>query len=147
MSAPPKSRGNLMRTCPGLRLRQDLCAKPLRRFDAAFHYFESVDSCCFNLNEAQFHGLLTRCLRFVAWVAPSYARLASDCWLALSGGSRLILNRLPTCFRACSTCIPARLLNKVSIYVFTSISSLSWFILAHQKIGFQETAPPALHEN
>ena len=36
--------------------------------------------------EAQSHGLHTRCLRFVAAVTRSHARLASDCWPALSGG-------------------------------------------------------------
>lgn len=35
--------------------------------------------------EAQLHGLHTRCLRFAFWVTPAYARLASDCWLALPG--------------------------------------------------------------
>jgi len=36
--------------------------------------------------EAQSHGLHTRCLRFVTAVTRSHARLASDCWPALSGG-------------------------------------------------------------
>jgi len=31
-------------TCPALRPRWDLCARPLPRFDVVFHQMESVDS-------------------------------------------------------------------------------------------------------
>jgi hypothetical protein len=59
-----------LRTCPALRLRRDLSARPPPRFDVAFRLFDSVGSRENSNFGAQSHGPLTRCLRFAGWVAP-----------------------------------------------------------------------------
>ena len=66
----PRFLENPLWTCPALRPRRDLCARPLLRFDVAFRKFDGVGSHENHNFEAQSHGPFTRCLRFAGWVAP-----------------------------------------------------------------------------
>jgi hypothetical protein len=73
--------------CPGLRLRRDRHARPLRRVGAAPRH-ENGEGCPRLRVDfgAQYPGLTAGCLRFVGWVAPPlHARLASGCWPSSAG--------------------------------------------------------------
>ena len=57
-------------TCPALRPRRDLRARPMRRVDAAFRLWYGVGSRGFGSYGAQSHGPCIRCLRFAGRITP-----------------------------------------------------------------------------
>ena len=84
----PGSWGDPLAACPALRPRRDL-GTGHSCFGVAFRFWHSVGSRCASSHGAQSHGLLARCLRFAAWVAPEprktrfrlVASLAGQDWL------------------------------------------------------------------
>ncbi len=64
MTGPPRFLGAPRCTCPALRPRRVLLAKPVRRFDTAFRHLNGVGTHDYHHFEAQSRGLHTRCLRF-----------------------------------------------------------------------------------
>jgi len=84
----PRFLGSPNAPCPARRPRRGPRVRPLRPLDAAFRTIESVGPHIADF-EAQSHGLVAPCVRFVAWVTPvlsRHATLGSGCWPALPGG-------------------------------------------------------------
>ncbi len=67
---PGSWRTRYERALLSLRPRQDLCARPLPRFDVAFRHSNGVGSRNETDFGAQSHGPPTRCLRFAGWITP-----------------------------------------------------------------------------
>jgi len=69
-TGPPRFLGDPLWTCPALRPRRNLRARPSRPSGAAFRNTEIVGFRNQLTFEAQSRGLSTRCLRFAGWITP-----------------------------------------------------------------------------
>jgi hypothetical protein len=67
---PPRFLGNPLCPCPALRPRWDLHARPFTAFRCGLPCFRRRRLPPQTPFGAPSHGLVTRCLRFAAWVAP-----------------------------------------------------------------------------
>jgi len=85
-TGPPRFLGNPLCPCPALRPRRDLHARPLAALQCCLPLLSRRRLPPSTSFGALPHGLVTRCLRFAAWVTPGIdARLASDCWPGFIG--------------------------------------------------------------
>jgi hypothetical protein len=91
----PRSLGNPLRTCPALRPRRGLDARPPRHLDAAFRLVNSVGPRNLGSYGAPSHGLHAPCVRFAAGITPAprntrFRRVANLC------RAGLVTRRVPT---------------------------------------------------